>query len=117
VESPAQVKAELEALHGKTGQCLIVTLGGDGVLWAKDGKSGHVPSLEIKPVDTVGAGDTFCGYLAQGLDAGHGVRHGRPPGSGGRCAGLSHTRRAAVDSRWPMSTPGSDLFRGGRPAR
>jgi sugar/nucleoside kinase (ribokinase family) len=30
----------------------------------------HVPSLKIKPVDTVGAGDTFCGYLAQGLDAG-----------------------------------------------
>jgi ribokinase len=40
------------------------------VLWARDGKVEHVPSLKIKPVDTVGAGDTFCGYLAQGLDAG-----------------------------------------------
>jgi ribokinase len=29
-----------------------------------------VPALPIKPVDTVGAGDTFCGYLAAGLDAG-----------------------------------------------
>ena len=27
-------------------------------------------ALPIKPVDTVGAGDTFCGYLAAGLDAG-----------------------------------------------
>ena len=26
--------------------------------------------LKIEPVDTVGAGDTFCGYLAASLDAG-----------------------------------------------
>jgi ribokinase len=30
----------------------------------------HVPALAIEPVDTVGAGDTFVGYLAAGLDAG-----------------------------------------------
>ena len=66
----AEAKVELTALHAKTGQCMIVTLGGDGVLWAKDGTIEHVGSLKIKPVDTVGAGDTFCGYLAQGLDAG-----------------------------------------------
>ncbi|WP_394691041.1 ribokinase [Hoeflea sp.] len=70
VEALDEVKAELEALHARSGQCLIITLGGDGVLWARDGISGHVPSLKITPVDTVGAGDTFCGYLAQGLDAG-----------------------------------------------
>jgi ribokinase len=93
VESPAQVKAELEALHGKTGQCLIVTLGGDGVLWAKDGKSGHVPSLAIKPVDTVGAGDTFCGYLAHGLDAGMGFE--------------AAVRRAAVAGALACLTPGA----------
>ena len=29
-----------------------------------------VPALEVTPVDTVGAGDTFVGYLAAGLDAG-----------------------------------------------
>jgi ribokinase len=93
----AEVKAELEALHARSGQCLIVTLGGDGVLWAKDGKSGHVPSLKIAPVDTVGAGDTFCGYLAQGLDTGIVFRRGRAPRSGSRCAGLSHTGRAALN--------------------
>jgi len=63
-------RKELSTLHAKTGQCMIVTLGGDGVLWAKDGTIEHVASLKIKPADTVGAGDTFCGYLAQGLDAG-----------------------------------------------
>ncbi|MDZ7600518.1 MAG: ribokinase [Hoeflea sp.] len=70
VESVAEATTELAALHDKTGQCLIVTLGGDGVLWARDGATGHVASIRITPVDTVGAGDTFCGYLAQGLDAG-----------------------------------------------
>ena len=69
-ETLAAAKTELTALHAQTGQCMIVTLGGDGVLWAKDGTIEHVESLKITPVDTVGAGDTFCGYLAQGLDAG-----------------------------------------------
>jgi ribokinase len=26
--------------------------------------------MQITPVDTVGAGDTFCGFLAAGLDTG-----------------------------------------------
>lgn len=51
-------------------QTLIVTLGGDGVKAIRDGAALHVKALPIKPVDTVGAGDTFCGYLAAGLDAG-----------------------------------------------
>ena len=29
-----------------------------------------VPAMAITPVDTVGAGDTFCGYLGAGLSAG-----------------------------------------------
>jgi ribokinase len=29
-----------------------------------------VPALKVKPVDTVGAGDTFCGYLATSLASG-----------------------------------------------
>jgi len=35
-----------------------------------DGKLIHVPAMPIKPVDTVGAGDTFCGYFAASLDEG-----------------------------------------------
>ncbi|WP_332701364.1 ribokinase [Devosia sp.] len=51
-------------------QTVIVTLGPDGAKAAVDGKLIHVPAMPVKPVDTVGAGDTFCGYLAAGLDAG-----------------------------------------------
>ncbi|QDZ12338.1 ribokinase [Devosia ginsengisoli] len=59
--------AEWAAAHD---QAVIVTLGGDGAKAAFDSKLVHVPALPVKPVDTVGAGDTFCGYLAAGLDAG-----------------------------------------------
>ena len=70
VETLSEARTALAALHAKTRQCMIVTLGADGVLWARDGEIAHVEAPRITPVDTVGAGDTFCGYLAQGLDAG-----------------------------------------------
>lgn len=52
-------------------QTVIVTLGGDGArAVTAAGQALSVPALRVTPVDTVGAGDTFCGYLAAGLDAG-----------------------------------------------
>ena len=58
---------EWSAAHGQT---VIVTLGGDGAKAATGGQLIAVPALKVTPIDTVGAGDTFCGYLAAGLDAG-----------------------------------------------
>jgi ribokinase len=55
---------------GRTGRTIVVTLGGDGVLAASPDRFLEVPTLAISPVDTVGAGDTFCGYLAAGLSEG-----------------------------------------------
>ena len=57
----------------KTGRAVIVTLGKEGVIAASPDGNLLVPALDITPVDTVGAGDTFCGYLGAGLAAG-------PPG-------------------------------------
>ena len=48
----------------------IVTLGPDGARAATPTTQISVPALAVTPVDTVGAGDTFCGYLCAGLDAG-----------------------------------------------
>ncbi|MCO6185554.1 ribokinase [Rhizobium sp. L1K21] len=60
----------MEQLHEKTGQTLVVTLGSKGVIAVHGGEVMQVPAREVVPVDTVGAGDTFCGYLAASLDAG-----------------------------------------------
>lgn len=60
----------LMQLHRETGQTLIVTLGADGVIAARNSRLHRTQGLAIQPVDTVGAGDTFCGYLAASLDQG-----------------------------------------------
>lgn len=62
--------ARMRDYAGKTGRTIVVTLGGDGVLAATPADLLMVPALSITPVDTVGAGDTFCGYFAAGLSSG-----------------------------------------------
>jgi ribokinase len=58
---------QLHKLHGVTP---LVTLGAGGAI-AYDGQVLHrVSSLNIKAVDTIGAGDAFCGFLAAAIDAG-----------------------------------------------
>lgn len=66
----AEREQTLMRLHKETGQTLIVTLGADGVIAARDSNLYRTMGLAIEPVDTVGAGDTFCGYLAASLDQG-----------------------------------------------
>lgn len=68
----AEREAAMLRLHGETGQTLIVTLGAEGVMALHEGKLYRASGLTIEPVDTVGAGDTFCGYFAASLDAGLG---------------------------------------------
>jgi ribokinase len=57
-------------MHTETGQILIITLGAEGVVAAEGGRLHRTKGLKIEPIDTVGAGDTFCGYLAASLDSG-----------------------------------------------
>lgn len=63
--------ALMSAFASSTGRTIVVTLGSDGVV-ATTGDGGQiaVPALEVEPVDTVGAGDTFCGYFGAALLAG-----------------------------------------------
>lgn len=68
----AEREAAIIRLHGETGQTLIVTLGAEGVMALHEGKLYRASGLTIEPVDTVGAGDTFCGYFTASLDAGLG---------------------------------------------
>ena len=65
-----QLDAAMLEWSTKHDQTVIVTLGPDGAKAATRTGFIHVPAMKVKPVDTVGAGDTFCGYLAAGLDSG-----------------------------------------------
>ncbi len=64
-------KERMQEFVRRTGRKLVVTLGGEGALAATPAGFVSVRALKIKPVDTVGAGDTFCGFLGAALDAGH----------------------------------------------
>ncbi|MDI7862178.1 ribokinase [Rhizobiaceae bacterium n13] len=68
--TPADRESALMHLHGQTGQTLIVTLGADGVVAIRENQVLYARGLAIEPVDTVGAGDTFCGYFAASIDQG-----------------------------------------------
>lgn len=46
----------------------IVTLGGNGSVCSDGKKSMLVSALNIRPIDTIGAGDAYTGYFAAALD-------------------------------------------------
>lgn len=54
----------------RTGKTIIVTLGGNGAFAVSDRSVLTASAPKIEPVDTVGAGDTFCGYLGAALKEG-----------------------------------------------
>jgi ribokinase len=62
--------AQAMALSGRYKVAVIVTLGKDGALLVEEVRTERVSALAVSAIDTVGAGDTFCGYLAAGLSAG-----------------------------------------------
>lgn len=47
----------------KTNAVFAVTLGKEGTLLGRDGKTGIIGSIAVKPVDTTGAGDAFVGAV------------------------------------------------------
>jgi ribokinase len=75
---------------------LVVTLGRDGSMWVREGAIVRQPAFRVEAVDTVGAGDCFCGVFAAGL------AEGRLPEESLRrasaAAAISATRRGAQTS-------------------
>jgi ribokinase len=53
---------------------VVVTRGAGGVAIASPSEYFEVAAPSIRPVDTVGAGDTFCGYFVAELDRGGSLR-------------------------------------------
>jgi len=67
-------EATLRALHDALDLTVIATLGPDGAIAASADGVVRVNALQVTPVDTTGAGDTFCGVLAAYLDEGASLR-------------------------------------------
>jgi ribokinase len=59
-----------DRIHRQLRTTAVVTLGRQGVAVAAEGVTATVAAHDVPAVDTVGAGDTFCGALAAELAAG-----------------------------------------------
>lgn len=77
-------------------QAVVVTLGGNGVIYKTKDDAGHVPSTKVeKIVDTTGAGDTFLGGFATCIVQGKSVPDAIAFGS--KAGGVAVTRRGAAE--------------------
>ena len=81
------------ALVGGGFGAAVVTLGSRGAVWTDSSGSGRMAAPRVKVLDTVGAGDTFVGYLASGLA--RGVPLGTSVTEAVHAAALAVTRRGA----------------------
>jgi len=91
-----QATEAARSLVGMGAGCVIITRGGDGSVWANADASGTQGAYTVVPVDTVAAGDAFCGglaaALAEGLDLPAALRWASAAGA------LATTRPGAVPS-------------------
>ena len=69
-EHEVELLGGVDHLHSAGVETVIVTLGADGVLVSSAGSTRRLQAHPVEPVDTTGAGDSFCGSLAAGIASG-----------------------------------------------
>lgn len=65
-----QAMAATAALVQSGPRTVVMTRGDQGAIWARATESGSVPAFPVHAIDTVAAGDAFCGGLAMALAEG-----------------------------------------------
>jgi ribokinase len=95
-DEPARIEDLAGAMLDLGPRNVVVTLGGEGVLWASAAGMQRVPAPSVDVVDTVGAGDAFNAGLATGLSEGRTMREAIALGV--TAASLSTCRRETVES-------------------
>ena len=97
-----------KTLHDRHGiGTVIVTLGARGAVAFCDGAPIEVPAPAIKAIDSVGAGDVFCGALTTSLARGAGLDQAMQVAVA--AASLAVTRRG-TQSAFPTHDEANDLI-------
>ncbi len=96
VDSPSGAARAAEVLMGRGCRSVVVTLGARGAVFLDGTRRLLVPPLPVKAVDSVAAGDAFCGALAAALARGDDVESALLKASA--AGGLAATRAGATSS-------------------
>lgn len=75
-------------------RAVLLTLGERGVLVVTETDAHHIPAPHMRAIDTVGAGDTFCGAFAAAIAEGQELR--AAAAFGNFAAGISVTRHGGA---------------------
>ena len=103
------IRERARSLLTREDQAVVVTLGAEGALAVRKDWHLHVPAVPVVPVDTIGAGDCFCGALAALLDEGCCLSEALPKASA--AAALSTLGQGAAPSM-PTRHAVEDLLSG-----
>ena len=95
-EHEVELLGGVEALQALGARAVVVTQGSSGATLHQNGTTTHIAAFAVIPVDTTGAGDTFCGWLSARIAAGDELVDALRSASA--AAALSTTRAGAVPS-------------------
>ncbi len=90
------LKSCVESLHSLGIAEVIITLGSDGCFVSACGKQQHIKPQKVNVVNTIGAGDCFCGVFCAMAAAGKDVFQAAEYAV--RASSISVTKNAAMDS-------------------